>query len=513
MKPLPTETLTSPPTAVGDAVWLQVLAAVDLTYAEMVRHQERPIVGPFNRVEGDLEVHLDIAEGAVASARVPAPLYRGFELMLEGRDPRVALVIAPRTCGICSISQSSAAARALASASNPDSPPQGAAMAALLHAVENTADHLTHFNLFFMPDFTRPAYAGRRGHDRAVARFAAMSGAAQRATIAARAELLHIVGLMAGKWPHPLAIQPGGVTRRPGPGEKMRILASLRGFRHHLERVVFGGRLVEFAALATLPELRRWERGDVALFLEIAEDLALAQLGRGAGRYLSFGAYPLTEGRALAAGVLWQAGTLAPLGMGGLREDLSHAWMLGPAAHPGAGSMQPDTDMREPAYSGCKAPPLNGQPVEGGALARQVIDGHPLARALAGDGGVLARVGARLLAIARGQLLMETLAEAIDPAGSFMSHAETPRQARSVGLVEAARGALGHWLDIRDGRIAGYQIIGPTTWNLSPRESDGTPGPLEAALVGTPVLPGEQTPVAVQHVVRSFDPCMVCTVH
>jgi hydrogenase large subunit len=82
-----------------------------------------------------------------------------------------------------------------------------------------------------------------------------------------------------------------------------------------------------------------------------------------------------------------------------------------------------------------------------------------------------------------------------------------------VGLVEAARGALGHWLRVERGRIAQYQIIAPTSWNFSPRDAAGQPGPLEAALVDAPVRPGETTPVAVQHIVRSFDPCMVCTVH
>jgi hydrogenase large subunit len=82
-----------------------------------------------------------------------------------------------------------------------------------------------------------------------------------------------------------------------------------------------------------------------------------------------------------------------------------------------------------------------------------------------------------------------------------------------VGLVEAARGSLGHWLRVERGRIASYQIVAPTSWNFSPRDAAGTPGALEAALQGAPVRQGEATPVAVQHVVRSFDPCMVCTVH
>ena len=74
----------------------------------------RLLVGPFNRVEGDLEVSLDIDDGRVSSARVNAPMYRGFEQILLGKQPHDALVYVPRICGICSVSQSVACARALA---------------------------------------------------------------------------------------------------------------------------------------------------------------------------------------------------------------------------------------------------------------------------------------------------------------------------------------------------------------------------------------------------------------
>jgi hydrogenase large subunit len=468
----------------------------------------RLVVGPFNRVEGDLEVTLELDQGRVARAQVNAPLYRGFERMLEGRDPRDALVITPRICGICSISQSAAAARALGAAMGLDPTPAGAAMAALIHAAENVADHLTHFHLFFLPDFARPDYAGRDWHAAAVARFTAVDGGAQRAAVKARAELLHVMGLLAGKWPHTLAIQPGGVTRAPGLREKARLAAMLRAFRRYLEEVVFGAALDSFAALKTVDDLMAWQTGDVGLFLRIAADLDLDRMGRGSGRYLSYGAYPLETGPVFARGV-WDGG-LQALDEAAIAEDLSHAWMRGETAHPWQGMTAPDEAMAAPGYSWCKAPRLGGQSFEVGALARQVVDGHPLARALAG-GGVLARVAGRLLELARTQAVMEALVAGITPGARFISQGRLPREGQGAGLVEAARGALGHWLRIEGGRVAGYQIIAPTTWNFSPRDAGGGPGPLEAALEGLAVEgPGA---LAVQHVVRSFDPCMVCTVH
>lgn len=469
----------------------------------------RLVVGPFNRVEGDLEVSLEVKDGHVAEARVNAPLYRGFERMLLGRDPRDALTITPRICGICSISQSAAAARALGAAMGLTPTPQGAAMAALIHAVENLADHLTHFHLFFMPDFARAHYAARPWHGRVVDRFTALEGSAARSAIAARAELLHVMGLLAGKWPHTLAIQPGGVTRAPGVREKMRLQAMLRAFRRYLEETLFGAPLEDFCALETEAGLLNWRHGDVGLFSEIAADLGLAEMGTGPGRYLSFGAYPLESGPVFRSG-FWQ-GETRQLHSAEIREDLTHAWMLGENAHPLQGQTEPDDDMSPPGYSWCKAPRLAGQTAEVGAIARQVVDGHPLARDLVRKGGVLARVGGRLLELARTQARIEALVQGIEPGAAFMVQGAIPREATGEGLVEAARGALGHWLRIEKGKIAGYQIIAPTTWNFSPRDANGTPGPLEQALVGLPAE-GPQ-PIAVQHVVRSFDPCMVCTVH
>ncbi|HVI74502.1 MAG TPA: nickel-dependent hydrogenase large subunit, partial [Anaeromyxobacteraceae bacterium] len=165
-------------------------------------------------------------------------------------------------------------------------------------------------------------------------------------------------------------------------------------------------------------------------------------------------------------------------------------------------------------YTWCKAPRLDGRVVEVGALARQVVDGHPLARDLVarGGGNVLSRVTGRLLELARMVPQMERWVTALAPGEPFCVTGGLPEDAMGMGLVEAARGGLGHWIEVRGGRIQGYQIIAPTTWNFSPRDAEGRPGPLEQALTGLP-SGDDESAVLVQHVVRSFDPCMVCTVH
>jgi Ni,Fe-hydrogenase I large subunit len=87
-----------------------------------------------------------------------------------------------------------------------------------------------------------------------------------------------------------------------------------------------------------------------------------------------------------------------------------------------------------------------------------------------------------------------------------------PESGRGRGLTEAARGALGHWLELRGGKIGSYQCVVPTTWNCSPRDDKGNPGAVEQALVGLAVADPEN-PIEVARVVRSFDPCLACAVH
>ena len=90
------------------------------------------IVGPFNRVEGDLEIRLEIEGDRVAAAYANSPMFRGFERIMLGKGPLDALTITPRICGICSISQSAAAAQALADAAGLVPEPAGARVCAVI---------------------------------------------------------------------------------------------------------------------------------------------------------------------------------------------------------------------------------------------------------------------------------------------------------------------------------------------------------------------------------------------
>jgi hydrogenase large subunit len=168
------------------------------------------------------------------------------------------------------------------------------------------------------------------------------------------------------------------------------------------------------------------------------------------------------------------------------------------------------------AYSWLKAPRYKNLPCEAGPLARMWVNGdyrqgisvmdRPMARALEAQKVANAMLG---------------WLDQITEGASEYTPVTTPFSKSGEGLTEAPRGALGHWLTTAastalapNGQtaISSYQVITPTCWNASPKDTSGVRGPLEQALVGTPVSVAAQ-PVEVLRVVHSFDPCMSCAVH
>lgn len=97
------------------------------------------------------------------------------------------------------------------------------------------------------------------------------------------------------------------------------------------------------------------------------------------------------------------------------------------------------------------------------------------------------------------------MAGAVEPAIKVL-------EGMGVGLTDASRGALGHWIEIKERKIVNYQCVVPTTWNASPRDDDGNPGPIEQAITGTRIK-DKSNPFEIVRIVRSFDPCLACAIH
>jgi len=192
----------------------------------------------------------------------------------------------------------------------------------------------------------------------------------------------------------------------------------------------------------------------------------------------------------------------------------------------------------EQKYSWMKSPRYDGRPMEVGPLARMLVaygSGHEEARALVGE--VLSRLGVGPAALfstlgrtaARGietvllarrmSVWYDRLVERIRGGDTTTFSKEKwepsswPRTAQGYGYLDAPRGALGHWVQIADGKITRYQCVVPSTWNASPRDPQGQMGAYEASLTDNHPLVKPEQPLEILRTIHSFDPCIACGVH
>lgn len=470
---------------------------------------------PFTRLEGDLLIHVDIEDGRIARSRASGTLFRGFEAMLRGRDPLDAIVITCRVCGQCGLTHSAAAAGAIRALVGARMPPNASICINVMLAVETIINHLTHFYLSFVPDLAEAPY-----EEPEAGCFLPLAGASVVRALREREALLGVLGLFAGKWPNSLAIQPGGVTRRVEASEIRRAHGLLGEFRNFIEEQVLGGELEQWLEVRSAADLDRWlgqgahASGDLGRFLSLGLKHGLDKIGIWSARFLSSGGWPDPEGRPLLKPG-FRDGQTGDFDPARIEEHVKHSWYdsYEGGLPPYEGRTDPDP-QREEAYSWTKAPRYAGLSAETGPLARLAINGEPLvADLLAGGGaGVLVRELARLQEALFLSKQISAWLDELDPEEPFFRETPRPESGSGLGLVEAPRGLLGHWVRVEQGAIQNYQIVTPTGWNLSPRDCSDRPGPLEEALVGVPV-PDPERPAAMSHVVKSFDPCLFCTVH
>jgi len=479
----------------------------------------RIAIDPFNRLEGDLRIELTFEGNQVVDARSSGILFRGFERMMQGRDPMDAIVFTPRICGICSASHGVAAAITLADALAQDIPPNAFLMRNLILALEVMMSHLSHFYLLFAPDLTNPHYQGSELYNILLERFGPMRGTSVMRAVKARQSALELMGLLAGKWPNTLAIHPSGVTSTLNLSDLTRAIGILREFTMFLERQFIGCTIDQWIDQDSYEKFDNWlgrgepGRSDLALFTLAAFEFGIDRFGPGPGRFLSYGAYGLPDGsRWLPAGFLDQE--LHPFDQELIREHIASSFFRDavPFRHPLEGTTTPYMG-KENAYSWAKAPRYDGKSVEVGPLARMMIARDPLTLDLVREIGVnaLTRMLARQHEMVRLTRQISIWLEGINPNESFYSRPSTWYRPQGIGLTESARGSLGHWMKTSSNLIESYQVITPSAWNMSPRDSDGNPGPLEQALVGSTVK-DRDNPVELNHIIRSFDPCMSCTV-
>jgi Ni,Fe-hydrogenase I large subunit len=285
-----------------------------------------------------------------------------------------------------------------------------------------------------------------------------------------------------------------------------------------------------------------------------------AGIGEGLGNFMSYGDIPLVDDYDVNSptdmffprGIILDRdlSQIHPLDPEKINEYVTHSWYSyedeSKGLHPSVGETKPNYTGPQPPYemletdkkyTWLKAPRYDDKAMEVGPLARMLIgyvSGNERVKYWVDAVLTKLDVPATVLFSTLGRVAarcVETLvlAEKLDDwtndlaaniaTGDLAIHEQAhwdpstwPAECMGWGWTEAPRGALGHWIHIKDGKIENYQAIVPSTWNGSPRDAKGLPGAYEAALIGTPVADPEQ-PVEILRTVHSFDPCMACAVH
>ncbi|HHJ17991.1 MAG TPA: nickel-dependent hydrogenase large subunit [Gammaproteobacteria bacterium] len=287
-----------------------------------------------------------------------------------------------------------------------------------------------------------------------------------------------------------------------------------------------------------------------------------AARGEGIGNFLTYGDFP-EKGMNDPSSLLIPPGvilnrdlsTIHEIDMNSpehIKEFISHSWYdysggKDQGLHPYEGETELNYTGPQPpyrhldvdqSYSWLKSPRWKGKAMEVGPLARVLMlyaSGHEQTRELVNMTlskldvpvtalfSTLGRTAARTLEtkiIADNMQVWYDNLIANIKGGDTRTFNETlwepsswPRQAKGVGFMEAPRGGLAHWIVIENEKIANYQAVVPSTWNAGPRDSEGQPGPYEAALEDNHEMYDPKQPIEILRTIHSFDPCIACAVH
>jgi len=360
-------------------------------------------------------------------------------------------------------------------------------------------------------------------------------------------EMAKMQAIFGGKNPHPQSIVVGGVTCVQDIQNPARIAL----FKQLLKESM------DFVKGAYLPDV--YMAGTMYKDEAIDKDATYKGTGGTGGgllSYMAYGDFALDDTGYYKAAKLFPSGLVFDgditkayeLDPEKITEDVTHSWYKGDEAlHPYVGKTEPNYTGLEKKddgysylktkekYSWIKSPRYDGKAVEVGPLARMVVgyvkgderikkyvgnflkrSGLPIEVLFSTVGRTAARsIETELM----GDIMMEWVDELAKNAASGdlstwteFDFDEVATDTKGVGLAEAPRGALGHWVNIKDGKITNYQAVVPSTWNAGPRDKSGNLGAYEASLIGTKVANPEE-PLEIVRTIHSFDPCIACAVH
>ena len=478
------------------------------------------VIDPVTRIEGHLKIEALVEDGEVKEANSSGTLFRGFELILKGRDPRDATQITQRICGVCPICHATASALNLDSAFhiNDKIPDNGRVLRNLILGANFLQSHILHFYHLAALDYVKsppvPPFVPRYEGDY---RFpddvnAELTNHYIKA-LEIRRKSHEMLAIFGGKAPHNCGIVAGGVTQKPTTDKIADFLWRLNEIREFVDNVY-------------IPDV-------IAVAKTYSDYFGI---GKGCGNYLSYGVFDLDgketdlvkRERLLASGLTSTDLKHEAIDASNIKEDMRHSWYDNAQSHKHPSQEETVPQLgKEGAYSWLKSPRYNGKVYEVGPLSRILVShvsGNATVKGLVdsvlsqleAEPGVLFSVLGRHAARAlETKVVGDCMADwvlQLKPDEPVFFDFEIPDESEGFGLTEAPRGALGHWIRIKDKKIDNYQCVVPTTWNASPKDDENQPGPIEQAIIGTKIK-DENNPFEIVRIVRSFDPCLACAVH
>jgi len=500
------------------------------------------VIDPVTRIEGHLKVEVVLDdENVIREARSSGTLFRGFEIILKGRDPRDATQITQRICGVCPISHATASSFALDDAFGVKTKITDNArlLRNLILGSNFLQSHILHFYHLALLDYVDVADAVNNLDGRLASTFKEFiersSGASPflpryegdwRLPGRLNAKLMEhyvealkmrmksheLLALFGGKAPHNVGIVAGGVSLKPEADKILNFYWRLKEIEAFVEDIYMG---------------------DILELFKHYKDMF--ELGKGVGKFLAYGGFDLDNGddyllrdRFFKSGVLKEELNVSQLDKGKIAEYLKHSFYDEDTSgkHPSESQTVPLAG-KPGAYSWIKSPRYDGEVCEVGPAARisiNYVKGHADTKKALDE--VMAFLGLKLRDMAsvggrhvcralECKLLIKQMLKwvlELNPNEDVYIDYEVLDTACGYGFTEAPRGALLHYVKIEGRRIENYQCVVPTTWNASPKDDAGQPGPIEQALLGVKVRDPDN-PFEVVRIVRSFDPCLACAVH
>lgn len=533
----------------------------------------RSVIDPITRIEGHLRVEMEVQNGVVSDAWVSGGCFRGMELVVQDRTPEDAAHIVQRICGVCPVSHAHASSIAAEKAYGITIPNNARIIRNLIEGAQFLHSNILWFYNLAALDYVNPLNALKADAADAYD-LAQAAGTSMNSDFVALKERLSAfaangqLSIFSGNW---FDADDGTAYKLPPELDlictahylealKMQAKASevaalLGGKMPHVMTLIPGGtsfvptqqKLDDLKALCD--EIYTWVEATM-----IPDTLALApyyteafNFGKGCGRYIAWGVFEGKEGfggdyieqmknRYLPMAVLDENLNVSDVQEDLITEYVGHSWYKGEDTYTSPYfTTEPEfTEYNvEDRYSWVKCPQYNGKPMEAGSMARllaaykrgvpfivEQVDGLLETLGAPGDFSVaqstLGRTAIRQIETLYVAGLMrdwvDELIEAVNSGDSEYFRAPTQITGKGTGFWEAPRGALYHSEEVKDGKITGYQIIIPSTWNLAPKNAEGVNGPLEQALIGCPVGTIDK-PINALRTVHSFDPCTACAVH